>query len=91
MKRWLLPLMMCATGCATEVDGDLEATRSEEQAINNQALTGTKICVRVKRPTKLYLHPEGNATIATTSIHGALLLTDDGDPRYVLVHRGPVA
>lgn len=93
MLYLLTATTLCAiptSGCAAETDDeDVEDVGTEEQAIKNQALTGTKICVRVKNDTKLFRHPEGNETITTTSANGALLVSNAANQRYVLVQARP--
>lgn len=74
-----------AIGCAADVD-DEEVDESEE-ALKNTSISETKVCVRVKRDTNLYLHPTGADTVKTPSKNGAKLLA--AGPRYVLVQRKP--
>jgi hypothetical protein len=78
-------LWATTSACATDVD-DEEVDESEE-ALKNTPISETKICVRVKRDTMLYLHPTDTQLVKTPSNHGAKLLA--AGPRYVLVQRKP--
>jgi hypothetical protein len=91
----MLPALvaLCATvgACAPDAGdagdaGDRVVDESEE-ALKNTPIAVTKVCVRVKRDTTLFLHPKGDETIKTPSKEGAKLLA--AGPRYVLVQRKP--
>jgi hypothetical protein len=80
----LLPLLLALGACAAAVPDD-EETESEEQAIRNATISGTKLCVRVTADATLFRDPEGGATVTTTSARGAGVPTG----RYVLVQTRP--
>lgn len=75
------------TGCVAGDDG--EDVDDSEEALRNTSIAETKVCVKVKRDTTLYLGSTGTATIATKNPNGARLTTSKAAPRYVLVQRKP--
>jgi hypothetical protein len=86
-----LPLLFLAALCATTgacvSDVDEEEVDETEEALKNTSISETKICVRVKRDTMLYLHPTDTQRVDAPSKFGPKLLA--AGPRYVLVQRKP--
>lgn len=80
-------VILCATTTACAADVEEEEIDETEEALRNTPISETKICVRVRRDTNLYLHASGNETVKTPSKHGSKLLA--AGPRYVLVQRKP--
>lgn len=88
MRPWTsasIVLLLLLSGCAVDT-GEEEVDESED-ALRNTSIAETKVCVRVKRDTTLFLHPSGDETVKTPSANGAKLLA--AGPRYVLVQRKP--
>lgn len=88
VRRAWVGLFVLLAGCAVSPDEDEDVDESAD-AIRNTPISETKLCVRVKRDTTLFLEPTGGATIKTKNANGARLTTSGGSPRYVLVQRKP--
>ena len=89
--RLLFLAILCATtgACASDVDDD-EVVDESEEALRNTSISETKLCVRVKRDTMLYLHPVDTIPVTTPSPFGAKLVSAGAEgPRYVLVQKKP--
>jgi hypothetical protein len=94
-SSWFLVvgIAVASMGCAAETDGSDDDTpqdfESEEQAISNASISGTKLCVRVNSDATMFRNADGAETVTTTSKFGALVTTAKNDPRYVLVQPRP--
>ena len=89
--RLLFLAILCATtgACVSDTDDD-EVVDESEEALRNTSISETKVFVREKRDTMLYLHPVDTIPVKTPSKFGAKLLAAGAEgPRYVLVQKKP--
>lgn len=89
--------LMCAltlttlAGCAAPTEDDSDEALEETTAlIENEGISGTKLCFQMTKSATLFTTPTGSEPVVDTgSANGADVVVPKGKARYVLVQRRP--